>query len=433
MKKINKTISALLAGALILAPIATTAFAAESETLSVTASSNFSPSVTQSFDATTQQVTATWWLQDATDKMVNIQGYLTYDKTKLSVDMTDGVNRSYNASEDEYTEKILCITGGTDTVVNYQPKTLPDSANAAIRFNATAANGFSMGDAANKVPFFSVTFNPVSRAEGSTDVHLEVEYMAVRSPGDTTYHKLIHRSEIVDTSAQYLPDEIPSAVYAGPYDPDYQPEEPTTAEPTTLEPTTAAPTTVAPTTIAPTTVAPTTIAPTTVAPTTVAPTTVAPTTVAPTTVAPTTVAPTTVAPTTIAPTTIAPTTIAPTTIAPTTIAPTTVAPTTIAPTTVAPTTNAPTTVAPTTIAPTTIAPTSVEPTTIPHEDYLLGDVNGDGKIDVNDATLNQLYSAELTKYDARQLLAGDVNKDGTIDVMDVTLIQMYAAEIIRHF
>ena len=272
MRKLTMAIGALLSGTLALSPFAATAFAAESKTLNITASSNFSPSVTQSIDSATKQITTTWWLQDAEDKMVNIQGILTYDNTKLSVDMSDGVNRTYDAENDEYIDNILCITNGKSTVVNYNPKSLPDGSNAGIRFNATEASGFSMGSATEKVPFFSVTFNPIDDAQGDTDVHLEVNYMAIRDENDTTYHKLIHKSEIVDKDAVYLPEEH-AAIYEGPFDPNYTPAEPTTAEPTTVEPTTAEPTTAEPTTAAPTTVAPTTVAPTTIAPTTIAPTT----------------------------------------------------------------------------------------------------------------------------------------------------------------
>ena len=335
MKRLTKTIGATLAGIMLLMPFAATAAAVEGQGLTVAASSNFSPTVTKSFDASTKQITTTWWLQAPEDKMVNVQGILTYDSTKLTVDMTDGVNRTYNAETGDYTEGVLCITEGKGTVVNYQPKTLPEGAKAGIRFNATSPGGCSMGSADRKVPFFSVTFIPVDGAAGDTDVHLDVNLMSVRGADETgsSYHKLIRHSEVVDTDTEYLPEEA-SAVYAGAFDADYKEEEPTTAEPTTAEPTTVAPTTAVPTTVTPTTVAPTTVAPTTVAPTTVAPTTVAPTTVAPTTVAPTTVAPTTVAPTTVTPTTVAPTTVTPTTVAPTTVTPTTVAPTTVAPTTV---------------------------------------------------------------------------------------------------
>ena len=275
MKRLTKTIGATLAGIMLLTPFAATAVAAEGQGLTVAASSNFSPTVTKSFDASTKQITTTWWLQAPEDKMVNVQGILTYDSTKLTVDMTDGVNRTYNAETGDYTEGVLCITEGKGTVVNYQPKTLPEGAKAGIRFNATSPGGCSMGSADRKVPFFSVTFIPVDGAAGDTDVHLDVNLMSVRGADETgsSYHKLIRHSEIVDTDTEYLPEEA-SAVYAGAFDADYKEEEPTTAEPTTAEPTTVAPTTAVPTTVTPTTVAPTTVTPTTVAPTTVAPTTV---------------------------------------------------------------------------------------------------------------------------------------------------------------
>ena len=68
MRKLTMAIGALLSGTLALSPFAATAFAAESKTLNITASSNFSPSVTQSIDSATKQITTTWWLQDAEDK-----------------------------------------------------------------------------------------------------------------------------------------------------------------------------------------------------------------------------------------------------------------------------------------------------------------------------------------------------------------------------
>lgn len=60
---------------------------------------------------------------------------------------------------------------------------------------------------------------------------------------------------------------------------------------------------------------------------------------------------------------------------------------------------------------------------------LLGDVNLDGKIDVNDVTLLQRYIAgepdTLISKDA--VTAADFNKDGNIDVIDVTDIQTFIA------
>ena len=66
-------------------------------------------------------------------------------------------------------------------------------------------------------------------------------------------------------------------------------------------------------------------------------------------------------------------------------------------------------------------------------DVMIGDINGDGKIDINDATMVQKAAAEIATLTASQSIAADVNRDGNIDVTDVTLIQKYAAEIIDHF
>ena len=64
---------------------------------------------------------------------------------------------------------------------------------------------------------------------------------------------------------------------------------------------------------------------------------------------------------------------------------------------------------------------------------LKGDVNGDGKVDVTDATLVQMFAAELIDLSADRQKAADVTGDGKIDVTDATLIQMYAAELIDKF
>ncbi|MBQ1349535.1 MAG: dockerin type I repeat-containing protein [Ruminococcus sp.] len=69
----------------------------------------------------------------------------------------------------------------------------------------------------------------------------------------------------------------------------------------------------------------------------------------------------------------------------------------------------------------------------PEPTYVLGDVNGDSKVDVNDATMVQMIAAELLVPNDVQKLAGDVNRDGKVDINDATLIQQFAAEIIEHF
>ncbi len=67
------------------------------------------------------------------------------------------------------------------------------------------------------------------------------------------------------------------------------------------------------------------------------------------------------------------------------------------------------------------------------DDYVLGDVNGDEKINVVDANLIRRYAAELMELDSVQLLAADVNGDGKINVVDANLVRRFAAELIDKF
>lgn len=115
----------------------------------------------------------------------------------------------------------------------------------------------------------------------------------------------------------------------------------------------------------------------------------------------------------------------------TTAPPTTMPPTT-PPTTAQPTTVAPTTVPPTTVQPTTeketVPPTTAQPTTRPKPDVVFGDVNSDGQLTVDDATLVQKYLAELTKFNSLHRILADFNCDGSITIADVTEIQKYISD-----
>ena len=134
------------------------------------------------------------------------------------------------------------------------------------------------------------------------------------------------------------------------------------------------------------------------------------------------------------PATVAPTTAAPTTVPPTTVPPTTAAPTTVPPTTVAPTTEAPTTVPPTTAEPTTVAPA----TTVPEEEKIVieykvgvgtGDINGDGRISIQDGTIIQLYLAGIAVLNDVQEGWCDFDFDGRVSIADVTCMQRYLSMI----
>ena len=62
-----------------------------------------------------------------------------------------------------------------------------------------------------------------------------------------------------------------------------------------------------------------------------------------------------------------------------------------------------------------------------------GDVSGDSKVDITDATLVQQFAAELIELDENQKKAADTNKDGKVDIDDATLIQKFVAELIKSF
>ncbi|MBQ8831797.1 MAG: DUF4465 domain-containing protein [Oscillospiraceae bacterium] len=57
--------------------------------------------------------------------------------------------------------------------------------------------------------------------------------------------------------------------------------------------------------------------------------------------------------------------------------------------------------------------------------YLLGDVNGDGKINAVDAALTYKYVNNKTELTEAQLLAADVNGDGKVTAVDAALIYKY--------
>jgi len=61
--------------------------------------------------------------------------------------------------------------------------------------------------------------------------------------------------------------------------------------------------------------------------------------------------------------------------------------------------------------------------------YILGDVNGNGEVEILDATWLQRHIAEFeTPYDLETLMHGDVDYDGEADITDVTMIRRYLAQ-----
>ena len=60
--------------------------------------------------------------------------------------------------------------------------------------------------------------------------------------------------------------------------------------------------------------------------------------------------------------------------------------------------------------------------------YILGDVNGDYRVDISDATAIQRHLAEIDILDGAKLLAADVDRDGEVNISDATHLQMFLAE-----
>lgn len=63
-------------------------------------------------------------------------------------------------------------------------------------------------------------------------------------------------------------------------------------------------------------------------------------------------------------------------------------------------------------------------------EIILGDVDNDGKVSVMDATLIQMYKAQMTSLSDDQLKRADTDKDGKASIMDATQIQRLVAQLI---
>ncbi|MBQ7810784.1 MAG: dockerin type I repeat-containing protein, partial [Clostridia bacterium] len=64
------------------------------------------------------------------------------------------------------------------------------------------------------------------------------------------------------------------------------------------------------------------------------------------------------------------------------------------------------------------------------KDYvLLGDANGNGEVNIKDATTIQKASAKILTLNDEEKLRSDVNADGKVNVKDATAVQKYIAKI----
>lgn len=58
-------------------------------------------------------------------------------------------------------------------------------------------------------------------------------------------------------------------------------------------------------------------------------------------------------------------------------------------------------------------------------DFLRGDANGDGVVDIMDATLIGQYTVSLATIQEENMLKADANADDSVDIMDATLVGQY--------
>ncbi|MBQ6627041.1 MAG: dockerin type I repeat-containing protein, partial [Ruminococcus sp.] len=61
---------------------------------------------------------------------------------------------------------------------------------------------------------------------------------------------------------------------------------------------------------------------------------------------------------------------------------------------------------------------------------LIGDVDGDGKVTIIDATFIQRHIAQLTTIPENRIACADTDKDGRITIIDATMIQRFIAQLI---
>ena len=323
-KKIVSLLIALILTVSCITCAASFSAAAEDGKFSVTATSNFFPERTETFDASTDTVTVSFYIKS--DQMMNnSQWNLYFDETVLAYDDTDGVNQTavYYEGEHLYDEyNIAPAAKEYGAIINTQKTDVGEihgnNSNASPVYKLKRADG-------EKIGFITVTFKVLDPTRDTT-VYLELVEL------------LTNEGQIYKFSSQQVDDslmtfETQSSVYEDYYDPDYVNDAPV---PTTEEPTPE------------------------------------------------------------------------------------------------PTTEAPTTEAPTTEELTTEAPTE-EPTTEPQPAVKIGDIDGDGSVDILDATIAQKSAAGKTQLTPEQDYVGDVNNDGICDILDATMIQKYAAGKITEF
>lgn len=69
----------------------------------------------------------------------------------------------------------------------------------------------------------------------------------------------------------------------------------------------------------------------------------------------------------------------------------------------------------------------------PVDERIIGDANGDGIVDILDATLIQKYTVDKASLTDEQKYVADVNDDGVVDILDAKDIQKYSVDKLTEF
>ncbi len=72
-------------------------------------------------------------------------------------------------------------------------------------------------------------------------------------------------------------------------------------------------------------------------------------------------------------------------------------------------------------------------TTPSTDNYLMGDIDGDGEIEVDDSRLALQQAVGAITLSASQFALADVNGDGSVEVEDAQEIMQYAVGLISSF
>lgn len=126
--------------------------------LTVNAISNYFPKTTAEYNATTKEVTVTYWLK-LTKNILNTQWYITYDSSILSL------------SEKKNTPASICPSIGANGALDFSEKD-------RVKYNATSLRLFDF--TSQKVPFVKIVFDVKDLDEQSsvtTTVDLTVDVL----------------------------------------------------------------------------------------------------------------------------------------------------------------------------------------------------------------------------------------------------------------